>query len=180
MEKMYKAIQQKITTIEPNQFDSKKNTLHKEYMNQLDKTIKTYPDYKAEITDDYVKQLSLLNGITKKIKNLQTEINDKVTLFQRKVALGDTDIQKLKKVETNLKTYTSFEMLDATSKQMLSDSIVMYNRQRVLFWIKIGFILLILLYSVQHNESKKIVIVCMGTFALSLISLVYLAYTSHG
>ena len=175
MEKMYNAI--KLTTIEPNQFDSKKNVLHKEYVNQLDKTIKTYPAYKAEISDDYVKQVSLLNGITKKIKNLQNEIDGKVSLFQRKVTTGDVEIQKLKTVKHNLQEYTSFELLDVTSKQMLSDSILLYNRQRVLFWIKIGFILLIVIDSIKDHK-EWIIKSCMIAFVLSLFRL-YLFYKAQ-
>jgi hypothetical protein len=166
-----------VQTIEPNTFESKKNVLHKEYVNQLDKTIKTYPSYKAEISDDYVKQVSLLNGITKKIKNLQTEIDGKVSLFQRKVTVGDVEIQKLKTVKHNLQEYTSFELLDVTSKRMLSDSILLYNRQRVLFWIKIGFILLIIIDSVQ-NKKEWLVKSFMISFVLSLVWL-YLFYKSH-
>jgi hypothetical protein len=176
MEKMYNSI--KMTTLEPNQFDDKKNVLNKEYVNQLDKTIQTYPAYKAEISDDYVKQVSLLNGITKKIKSLQTEIDGKVSLFQRKVDTGDVEIQKLKTVKHNLQEYTSFELLDVTSKRMLSDSILLYNRQRVLFWIKIGFILLIVVDSIHEDKEEWLIKSCMIAFVLSLFWL-YLFYKSH-
>ena len=67
MEKLYNSI--KLTTLEPNQFDSKKNALNKEYVNQLDKTIQTYPAYKAEISYDYVKQ------VIRKINNENNKIN---------------------------------------------------------------------------------------------------------
>ncbi len=177
---MYKAVQSKLNvTLEPNLFDSKKDVLHKEYVAQLDATVKTYPDYKAEITDEYTTQLSLLNGIAEKIKDLQSEIDEKISLFQRKIESGDLYIKQLKTVRSNLQDYTSFELLDVTSKQMLSDSILLYNRQRVLFWIKIGFILLILLSSYKQKKTE-LIITCMLTVILSLIYKLYSYYTSHG
>jgi hypothetical protein len=180
MEKIYAAVQNKLNvTLEPNLFDSKKDILYKEYVTQLDATIKTYPAYKAEISDDYINQLSLLNGISKKIKLLQHEIDEKISLFQRKIEHGDVYIKKLKTVKSNLQDYTSFNLLDVTSKQMLSDSILLYNRQRVLFWIKVGFILLIVLDSYKMKK-KELIISCMITFVLTLIYLLYSSYTSRG
>ena len=179
---MYAAVQRKLNNVtvqEPNLFQKRNDALHKEYISQLDKTIKTYPSYKTDVSNDYTKQLSLLNGISKKITALQTEMNGKVKLFERNVNVGDADIQKLKRVEQNLKGYTSFDDLDATSKQMLSDSISQYNQQRLLFWIKIGFIVLIVADSISMN-THELFLTCISTLILSIIYLVYSAYTSRG
>lgn len=179
---MYAAVQRKLNNLtvqEPNLFEKRKEVLHKEYMVQLDKTITAYPSYKTEVSNDYTKQLSLLNGITKKINALQSDINGKVQLFERNVNSGDIDIQKLKRVEQNLQTYTSVDDLDATSKRMLSDSISQYNQQRLLFWIKIGFILLIILDSFHLNK-RELLFTCISTIIISILYLMYSAYTSHG
>lgn len=171
MEKIYAGLQRKInnlTTQEPNIFYERKNALHKEYIAQLDKTMKSYPAYKAESPNDYMKQLSLLNGITKKITKVQTELTDKIKIFERNVSMGDVDINKLKIVEENLQKYTSFDNLDATSKKMLADSIVQYNRQRLLFWIKLGIIALIVLDSIKTRDAKGMLIVGGATTVLSI------------
>jgi len=183
MEKMYTAVQRKLkqlSTQEPNTFYEKKNNLHDQYMKQLDKVIREYPAYKAETTNDYTKQLSLLNGITKKTSAMETELQNKITLFQRNVDMGDTEIQKLKNVSYNLKKYTSFDELDVTSKQMLSDSINQYNQQRVLLWIKLGVILLIIIDSVTFREFTQLGIVVLATLILSIVILLYRYYNSKG
>jgi vacuolar-type H+-ATPase subunit I/STV1 len=183
MEKMYSAVQKKLkqlTTQEPNLFYEKKNKLHEQYMKQLDKVIREYPNYKAEATNDYTKQLSLLNGITKKMSKMESELQDKIILFERNVNMGNDEIQKLKTVEYNLSDYSSFDELDITSKKMLSDSIDQYNQKRVLLWIKLGVILLILMDSVKFREFKQLGIVVLATLILSIIILLYRYYNSKG
>jgi hypothetical protein len=183
MEKIYAGLQRKInnlTTQEPNHFYDRKNALHKEYITQLDKTMNSYPAYKAETPNDYMKQLSLLNGITKKITRVQSELTGKINLFERNVSMGDVDIKKLKTVEENLQKYTSFDNLDATSKKMLADSISQYNRQRLLFWIKLGIISLIVVDAIKTRDTKNMLIVCGATTILSIGYIYYKTSTSKG
>jgi len=183
MEKIYAGLQRKInnlTTQEPNHFYDRKNALNKEYIAQLDKTIQSYPAYKSDTPNDYMKQLSLLNGITKKINKVQTELTGKINLFERNVSMGDVDIKKLKIVEENLQKYTSFDNLDATSKKMLADSISQYNRQRLLFWIKMGIIVLIVIDAIKTRNTKPMLIVGGATIVLSIIYIYYKTYTSKG
>jgi hypothetical protein len=183
MEKMYAAVQRKLkqlTTQEPNIFYEKKNKLHDQYMKQLDNVIREYPAYKAETTNDYTKQLSLLNGITKKTSEMEAELQSKITLFERNVNMGDAEIQKLKTVEYNLNDYSSFDELDITSKKMLSDSIDQYNQKRVLLWIKLGVVLLILMDSIKFREFKQLGIVVLATLILSIVILLYKYYNSKG
>lgn len=183
MEKMYSAVQKKLkqlTTQEPNTFYEKKTKLHEQYMKQLDKVIREYPSYKAEATNDYAKQVSLLNGITKKTTKMESELQDKITLFERNVNMGDAEIQKLKTVEYNLSSYSSFDELDITSKKMLSDSIDQYNQKRVLLWIKLGVILLILMDSIKFREFKQLGTVVLATLILSILLLLYQYYNSKG
>lgn len=183
MEKIYAIVQRKLkqlTTQEPNIFYEKKSKLNSQYMEQLDKVIKEYPAYKAETTNDYTKQLSLLNGITKKTAEMETELQNKITLFERNVNLGDVDIKNLKKVDYNLKKYSSFHELDITSQKLLTDSIDQYNKKRVLLWIKIGVILLIIADCIKYKEYKQLAIVTGLTVILSIIILLYKSFTSKG
>ena len=187
---MYNAVQRKmksLTVQEPNPYHERKLELHQEYLQQLDKVVKEYPAYKAQMPNDYNTQLSLLNGITKKIGMMQKDIKDKTLRFERSVNMGDVEIQKLKKVESNLQKFTSVEELDLTSKHMLDDMENQYNRQKLYFWIKVGVILLIVIHSVQSQdiqiqtkEVPQIVILLASTVLFSLLYLLYLWWTSRG
>jgi hypothetical protein len=183
MEKMYASVNRKLkqlTTQEPNLFYEKKSKLHTQYMKQLDKVIREYPAYKADTTNDYTTQLSLLNGITKKTSAMEKELQDKITLFERNVTMGDSDIQTLKTIDYNLKQYSSFDELDITSKKMLADSIDQYNQKRVLLWIKIGVVALIIIDSIKFHEYTQLAIVTVCTAVLSVIISLYKSYTSKG
>lgn len=183
MEKMYNDVQRKIKSLtiqEPNPYFERKMRLHKKYMVQLDKVVHAYPAYKAGIPNDYDHQLSLLNGITKQIGILQKEIKEKTQRFERNVDMGDIDIQKLKKVEANLQTFTSMEDLDMTSKRMLEDHIDQYNQQKLLFWIKVGVIAVLLVDMVHRAKYMQMGILVGVTFVLSLLYIGYARYTSRG
>jgi hypothetical protein len=168
------------TTIEPNTFHERKNELRKEYLVQLDKVIQAYPSYKADLPNDYDKQISLLNGMLKKTDKLHTEITEKIKIFERKINFDDEEIEKLKKVNGNLQKYTSFEDLDATSKRMLSDSIEEYNTKRLLFWIKFSIILIIVIKCVKEYETRELGIIIGATFVIGSSYILYKKYTSKG
>ena len=71
---MYKEVQHKIngiTTQEPNPYAYRNLELNRAYITQLDKVVQAYPAYKAGIPNDYDHQLSMLNGITKKMGIIQ-------------------------------------------------------------------------------------------------------------
>jgi hypothetical protein len=183
MEKMYDAVQRKIKSLtiqEPNPYFERKMRLHKKYMVQLDKVVQAYPGYKAGISNDYDHQLSLLNGITKQIGALQKEVKEKTQRFERSVDMGDIDIQKLKKVEANLKTFTSMDDLDLTSKRMLEDHTVQYNQQKLLFWIKLGIIVVLSIELIRKAKYRQLGLLIGVTLLLSLLYLGYLKYTSRG
>lgn len=167
-------------TIEPNTFHESKNELRKEYLAQLDKVMQAYPNYKADLPNDYDKQLSLLNGILKKTERLQSDIDEKIKVFERKIQFDDVEIEKLKKVNTNLQKYTSFEDLDATSKRMLADSIEEYNTKRLLFWIKFSIILIIVIKCVNDYETRELGMITGITVVLGCIYILYKKYTSKG
>ena len=102
METLYQSIQAKkksLKTPVENTFYKRKQQLHEEYIAQLDKTMHEYSLYKAGQNSDYIKQLSLLNGITKKIEILKKELYDKVSILKRNIVLGDKDIEKLKHID---------------------------------------------------------------------------------
>lgn len=183
MEKIYNEVQRKIKSLtvqEPNPYFERKVRLHKKYMGQLDKVVQAYPAYKAEVPNDYDHQLSLLNGITKQIGILQKEVKEKTTRFERSVDMGDVDIQKLKKVEANLQKFTSLDELDLTSKRMLEDHIHQYNQQKLLFWIKLGVVILLIIDLFHEGEYKRTGILVGITLLFSFIYMLYSRYTSRG
>jgi hypothetical protein len=126
-------------------FYSKKNTLHQEYIDQLDKTMKEYPAFKMEKENSYPEELSTLNGITKKLDDLQTLVREKTLTVDRVIEQNDVDIRKLKNVERNLSNYTSYEELDITSQQLLADAVQEYRQEKTIFFLK-GVVILFLLY----------------------------------
>jgi hypothetical protein len=183
MEDMYKEVQRKIqslTTQEPNPYFDRKLELNQKYIAQLDKVIQAYPAYKAGIPNDYDHQLSLLNGITKKIDLLQKEVKEKTLRFERSVDMGDLEIEKLKKVEINLKKFTSFDELDLTSKRMLEDHLSQYENQKWLFWLKFGVVVVLLIDLLYKKNYKQCGIWLGITFLLSVLYIGYLRYTSRG
>jgi hypothetical protein len=183
MEKMYNAVQRKIknlTTQEPNPYFERKLKLHDKYLTQLDQVVQAYPAYKAELSNDYIQELSILNGITKEIGILEVEVKDKTKRFERSVDMGDMDIQKLKQVEANLQKFTSVEDLDLTSKKMLNDITTDYNRQKLLFWLKLGVIALIVMDTIHHKEYIRLGLLVVVTIGLTLLYSMYKWYTSPG
>jgi ribosomal protein S15P/S13E len=183
MEKMYSDVQRKIKSLnvqEPNPYFDRKLELHKKYLDQLDKVVEEYPAYKAEAPNHYDQQLSLLNGITKQIGMLKKEVKEKTGRFERSVNMGDVDIQKLKKVEANLQKFTSRDDLDLTSKRMLEDHIHEYNRQKLLFWIKLGVVILLIIDLLHEEEYTKTGILVGVTLVFSVIYMLYKRYTSRG
>lgn len=183
MENMYSAVQRKIKSLtvqEPNPYVDRKLRLHKKYSIQLDKVVQEYPAYKAEAPNDYDHQLSLLNGVTKQIDMLQKEVKEKTSRFERSVDMGDVDIQKLKKVETNLQKFTSLDGLDLTSKRMLEDHIHQYNQQKLVFWIKLGVVILLLIDLFSEGEYMRMGILTGVTLVSSFLYMIYSRYTSRG
>jgi hypothetical protein len=183
MEKIYNEVQSKIKSLtvqEPNPYFERKLRLHKKYVDQLDKVVQAYPAYKADVPNDYDQQLSLLNGITKQINMLEKDIKEKTRRFERSVDMGDVDIQKLKKVEANLQKFTSLDNLDLTSKRMLEDHIHEYNKQKLLFWIKLGVVLLLIIDLSHEGEYKRTGLLIVVTLVFSLIYVLYSRYTSRG
>ena len=183
MEKIYNEVQHKIKSLtiqEPNPYFERKLRLHKKYMDQLDKVVQAYPAYKAEVPNDYDQQLSLLNGITKQIGMLEKEVKEKTSRFERSVDMGDVDIQKYKKVEANLQKFTSMDDLDLTSKRMLEDHIHQYNQQKLVFWIKLGVVMLLIIDLFHEREYKRTGILVGATVVFSVIYMLYSRYTSRG
>jgi hypothetical protein len=183
MEKLYESIQERKNSLKTpveNTFYKRKQQLHEEYIAQLDKTMHEYALYKAGQISDYTKQLSLLNGITKKIEELQKELFDKVTILKRNIELGDTDIEKLKKIDSNLKEYTSFDDLDATSKRLLRDSVSDYTNLRILFYIKLCIVFYIIVSIVKEKKIKEGMMIVVASLVLVLIWTIYQRFTSKG
>lgn len=183
MEKIYTDLERKITRLsvqEPNPYLDRKNKLAQEYVTQLDKVIKEYPPYKAEVENDYNQQLSILNGISKQLGILQNDIKENTRRLERNVDSGDLEIQKYKNVERNLQQFTSVENLDATSRQMLADHVSKYNRQKLLFWIKLGIIAFLLVDSIHDKNYDRVKLLVGMTLVFGLIHSIYVRYTSRG
>jgi hypothetical protein len=156
---------------QPELFYSQKNKLHDEYVAQLTKTMAEYPSYKLSQTSKYAEELSILNGITADIDKLKDNVNEHTVNANNIIEQGDTDLQNLKNIESNLAGYTSYEELDITSKQLLSDATQDYAKHKIIFYIK-GMLILILLYKLigssrlQHVLALTIVLYCIVSLYL--------------
>lgn len=162
-------------------FNSQKNTLHKDYVDQLNVTMKEYPSFKMEKETKYPEELSKLNGITKKITDLETSVNTKTNELERSIEQKDVDIEKLKKIEKNLSSYTSYEELDITSQQLLADAMQEYTQEKMVFFIKIAVILylLYLLYQrIKVGSWLETQAVIGGGVVLYIVSYLYLYFTN--
>jgi len=162
-------------------FNSQKDSLHKAYVEQLNTTMKEYPSFQMEKENKYSEELSTLNGITKQLTDLETSVNNKTAEVERSIAQKDVDIEKLKKIEGNLSTYTSYEELDITSQQLLADAMQEYTQEKMVFFIK-GAVILYLLYLLYQRikvgswiETQAVI---GGGVLMFLIAKLYLYFTS--
>jgi len=164
-------------------FNLKKDALHKSYVDQLNVTMKEYPSFQMEKETKYSEELSKLNGITKQISELETSVESKTEIAERDIALGDTEIEKLKKIEGNLSTYTTYEELDITSQQLLADAMQEYTQEKMVFFIKAAVILylLYLLYQrIKVGSWLETQAVIGGGVVLYIVSYLYLYFTNKG
>jgi hypothetical protein len=105
----------------------------------------------------------------------------KTAEVERSIAQKDVDIEKLKKIEGNLSTYTSYEELDITSQQLLADAMQEYTQEKMVFFIK-GAVILYLLYLLYQRvkvgswiETQAVI---GGGVLMFLIAKLYLYFTS--
>jgi hypothetical protein len=151
----------------------KQNFLDEKFKLQLDKTMDDYPTYKINNNDTYPTELALLNGTTKKIKELQSKINIKNINLERSIKYEGSEIEKYKIIEKNLENMTSIEDLDATSKQMLADSVSEYRQYTIVFWIKVIFILAIVADLVRYKRNDR------AFFIIGIFLLIYFIYVVY-
>ena len=164
-------------------FQSQKDTLHNSYVEQLNVTMKEYPSFQLEQETKYSEELSKLNGITKQITDLDTVVDEKTVTLERTIEQKDKDIENLKKIESNLSTYTSYEALDITSQQLLSDAIQEYRQEKIVFFIKAAVILylLYLLYQrIKVGSWLETQAVIGGGIVLYIVAYLYLYFTNKG
>lgn len=183
METLNESIRRKkkqLRSYNTNTFYKRKEQLHKEYIEQLDKMLQEYPAYKTSQSNTYATQLSLLNGISKKIKALTDELLETVEKIERTISIGNDEIKVLEKVKYNLKQYTSFEDLDATSKQLLADSVSSYTNDRILFYLKLCVVLFIVVDIIKEKKALYSIIIILSTIVLSCLWLLYKYFTSSG
>lgn len=162
-------------------FNSQMNSLHNSYVDQLNVTMKEYPSFQMEQDTKYPDELSKLNGITKQITDLDTVVGERTLLLERTIEQKDKDIENLKKIESNLSRYTSYEALDITSQQLLSDAIQEYRQEKIVFFIK-GAVILYLLYLLYQRikvgswlETQAVI---GGGILLYIITYLYLYFTN--
>jgi len=168
---------------DPEIFYSQKNKLHQAYISQLNKTMKEYPSYKMETDNKYQEQLSLLNGISKKIKELRSSVREKTSIANRNIEEGDVELRKLKKVERNLSNYTSYEELDITSQQLLADAMQEYTQEKIVFYVKaivILFLFYLLYQRIKYGSWIETMATVGGAILLFLIVSLYRYFTSKG
>lgn len=162
-------------------FNSQMNSLHNSYVDQLNITMKEYPSFQMEKETKYPEELSKLNGITKQLTDLDKLVGERTVALERTIEQKDKDIENLKKIESNLSTYTSYEALDITSQQLLSDAMQEYTQEKVVFFIK-AFVILYLLYLLYQRikvgswlETQAVI---GGGLLLFFIAKLYLYFTS--
>ncbi len=162
-------------------FNSQMNSLHKSYVDQLNITMKEYPSFQMETETKYPEELSKLNGITKQMTDLGVVVGEKTVLLERTIEQKDKDIENLKKIEGNLSKYTSYEALDITSQQLLSDAMQEYTQEKIVFFIKAAVILylLYLLYQrIKVGSWLETQAVIGGGIVLYIITYLYLYFTN--
>jgi len=142
--------------------------LDKQFKKQLDKTIEVYPAYQIDKDTSYPTKLSILNGMTKNLTQIQTIINKKILILERNIKYQSTEIEKYKEIEKNLRNATSVDDLDATSQQMLSDSVSEYRQSTIVFWMKVILILIIISDIIKYKRSQQTMII-LGLFVILLI-----------
>jgi hypothetical protein len=79
--------------------------------------------------------------------------------------------------------YTSYEALDITSQQLLSDAMQEYTQEKIVFFIKAAviFYLLYLLYQrIKVGSWLETQAVIGGGIALYIITYIYLYFTNKG
>jgi len=157
------------------------NSLHKSYVDQLNVTMKEYPSFQMEKETKYPEELSKLNGITKQMTELDTVVGEKTEALDRTIEQKDKDIENLKKIEGNLSTYTSYEELDITSQQLLSDAMQEYTQEKVVFSIKavvILYLLYLLYQRIKVGSWIETQAVIGGGVLMYVIVRLYLYFTS--
>ena len=151
----------------------KQKILDEQFKTQLNETIKDYPYYKINQNDQYPSELAVLNGTTKKIKELQSNINKKISNLERSIKQQSNEINNYKTIESNLENMTTIEDLDATSKQMLADSVSEYRQYTIVFWIKVLFILAIVADLVRYKRNDR------AFFIIGIFLLIYFIYVVY-
>jgi hypothetical protein len=148
---------------------------------QLNVTMKEYPSFQMEKETKYPEELSKLNGITKQMTELDTVVGEKTEALDRTIEQKDKDIENLKKIEGNLSTYTSYEELDITSQQLLSDAMQEYTQEKVVFSIKavvILYLLYLLYQRIKVGSWIETQAVIGGGVLMYVIVRLYLYFTS--
>ena len=161
--------------------NKQKDSLHKSYVDQLNVTMKEYPSFQMGKETKYPEELSKLNGITKQITDLDTVVGEKTEALDRTIEQKDKDIENLKKIESNLSTYTSYEELDITSQQLLSDAMQEYTQEKVVFSIKavvILYLLYLLYQRIKVGSWIETQAVIGGGVLMYVIVRLYLYFTS--
>ena len=161
--------------------NKQKDSLHKSYVDQLNVTMKEYPSFQIGQTTKYPDELSKLNGITKQMTELDKVVGEKTVALERTIEQKDKDIANLKKIESNLSTYTSYEELDITSQQLLADAMQEYTQEKMIFSIKavvILYLLYLLYQRVKVGSWIETQAVIAGGVLMFFIAKFYLYVTS--
>ena len=147
--------------------------MNKQFKHQLDQTMEVYPEYKIDKDTTYPRKLGILNGITKKLKELQATIQIMNLNVERNIKYQSSEIEKYKEIEKNLKNVTSIEDLDATSKQMLADSVSEYRQSTIVFWIYVVLILMVTSDILKYKRYQRGMILLGLSVVLFMIYVVY-------
>jgi predicted RND superfamily exporter protein len=167
-----------MNTIFGKDYSQQRDDLHKNFLAQLDITMESYPAYKTNQSDTYSRNLSILNGITKSIQECQSNVNAKNQLMERQIKVEGENIATIKTMDKNLKNVNTVQDLDATSKQMLQDSVEEYNQARLLFWIKLAAILIIVADTLVYRRLGRGIVWAILSLLISFFYFMYKYFRS--
>ena len=106
-------------------------------------------------------------------RSIWDQINKKNIDLERNIKYQGSEIEKYKTIEKNLQHMTSIEDLDATSKQMLADSVSEYRQYTIVFWIKVIFILVIVADLVRYRRKDRAIFMFGIFLAIKIIYIIY-------
>jgi hypothetical protein len=100
--------------------------------------------------DAYDSAVAKLNSVIASISTLETKIEVELSRLNNLIIRGEARIANIRESTKNLLSGDSYEGLDATSKQLLADYTAEYNATTYTLWIKVAFIIGLMVAMKEH------------------------------